>query len=108
MPGFASWIVGSTSRLSDSHMLAESVPRDRAGADLSNRADMTGQRRPPQAGRARARTHANAPAQARPPTTPRAARATTISCTAPPEGEPLVVDPPSGPDRALARAAAKT
>src|SRR5580704_6103255 len=32
----------------------------------------------------------------------------TIPCTAPPEDAPLVVDPPRGPSRALARAAAST
>src|SRR6185369_11187021 len=94
-------------------MLAESVPCDRAGADLSKRADMTGQRGPRQAVAAPASTIATAPAmaaarQGAPAMIARPGPGMTISCTAPPEGEPLVVEPPSGPDRALARAAART
>src|ERR1700704_7088717 len=107
------WIVGSTSRLSASHMRAESVPRDRAAEERSKRADMTGQRGPRQAVAAPASTIATAPTmaaarQGAPAMIARPGPATTISCTAPPEGEPLVVEPPSGPDKALARAAART
>src|SRR6185437_3149534 len=104
-------------------MLAESVPRGRAGEERSKRADMTGQRGPNQAVATPASTIATAPAMAAPrqgaPAMAAARQgapamitwpgpATTISCTAPPEGAPLVVEPPSGPDKALARAAART
>ena len=45
-------------------MLAESLPRGRAAADRSKRADMTGQREPRQAVARPARTIATAPATA--------------------------------------------
>src|SRR6266702_2968698 len=100
--------VGSTSRLSDSHMFAESF----GGADRSYRADMTGQRGPRQAVASPASTIAAAPARAAarqgaPARIARPGPAMTISWTAPPEDAPLVVEPPSGPT-ALARAAAST
>src|SRR5690242_7393157 len=94
-------------------MLAESVPRGRAGEERSKRADMTGQRGPNQAVATPASTIAIAPAmaaarQGAPTMITWPGPATTIACTAPPEGAPLVVEPPSGPDKALARAAART
>ena len=94
-------------------MPAESVPRGRAGEERSKRADMTGQRGPNQAVATPASTIAIAPAmaaarQGAPAMITWPGPATTISCTAPPEGAPLVVEPPSGPDKALARAAART
>src|SRR5580704_16724277 len=74
---------------------------------------MTGQRGPRQAVVTPTSTIAIAPAmaaarQGAPARITRPGPATTISCTAPPEGAPLVVEPPSGPDKALARAAART
>src|SRR5581483_9626227 len=107
---------GSTSRLSDSHMVAESASGRRpgpGGPDRSNRTPMAGQRGPRQAVARPAATIATAPAstatrQGAPARITRPGPAMTIPWTAPPEGEPLVVEPPSGPSRALARAAAST
>ena len=94
-------------------MPAESVPCRRAEDERSKRADMTGQRGPRQAVARPARTIATAPAtaaarQAAPAMITRPGPAMTISCTAPPEDAPLVVEPPSGPASAVARAAART
>src|SRR5690242_6194738 len=80
--------------------------------ERSKRADMTGQRGPRQAVARPASTIAIAPAtaaarQGAPAMITRPGPAMTISCTAPPEGAPVVVEPPSGPASALARAAAR-
>src|SRR5256884_10009646 len=93
-------------------MLAEWVPRDRAGDGRSRRADMTGQRGPRQAGAAPASPIATAPAmaaarQGAPAMIARPGPAPTFSCTAPQEGEPIAVQPPRGPARGLGRAAAR-
>src|SRR5580693_2793285 len=74
---------------------------------------MTGQRGPRHTVARPASAIATAPAtatarQGAPARMTRPGPAMTISCTAPPGDAPLVVDPPRGPSRALARAAAST
>src|SRR5271167_4336493 len=80
---------------------------------LWKREDITGQRAPRQtvarpASRIRTAPATAAARQGAPARTTRPAPEMTIPCTAPPEDAPLVVEPPRGPSRALARAAAST
>src|SRR6185437_403576 len=97
-------------------MVAESASGRRAGAvrpGRSNRTPIAGQRGPRQAVARPASTIAAAPAstaarQGAPARITRPGPAMTTACTAPPPDEPPVVEPPSGPSRALARAAAST